>query len=338
MMRFSLTHQLSPDSARRARNRVRLAAGALSLACLIGTGCTSDFGIETPRAFQPDPIVRTSTLIPAADTTWKPIGRSVLGKPILAATIGDGPKRLYIIGGIHGDEPEGPPVAAALPAALSEMPGLGEWTIRVVRDMNPDGTARKTRSNQRGIDLNRTWPSPTFKALPPHALKPLSENETAAVHADLQAFNPDVIMVFESSHLGPTVLGVGKDAKLATKFAGGARLVNPGWQAEFQGRYDVPGSIRSWLAADKKRTLLCVDFKRGRDQASNTAAIRSGILRALGSPTGEVATAPAELATAAPASKSPKAPQKVAPKASGTASASKPMVITTEPITLNVTR
>jgi murein peptide amidase A len=306
----------------------------VSLGGLSVGGCASDFGLETPRAFQPDPIVRRSTLIPERDSTWKSIGVSVLGKPILAATIGDGPKRLYIIGGIHGDEPEGPLVAAALPATLSEMPGLGEWTIRIVRDMNPDGTARRKRGNQRGIDLNRLWPSPTFKPMPPLALKPLSENETAAVHADLEAFKPDIVMLFESSHLGPRVHSAGRDGKLAPRFAGGARLVNSGWQADFQGRYDVPGSLRSWLAGSKARTLLSIDFKRGRDQASNIAAVRSGILRTL-TGDGAMSSTP-ERAEATKSATAKTSAKPGAAKPAGTTSAGEPMVVTTEALSLNV--
>src|ERR1051326_3147278 len=54
----------------------------------------------------------------AAAPAWTRIGSSVRGKPIEAVTLGSGPKRVYIIGGIHGDEPEGPATAGPLPAAL----------------------------------------------------------------------------------------------------------------------------------------------------------------------------------------------------------------------------
>src|SRR5689334_3025329 len=75
---------------------------------------------------------------------WEQIGTSVRGTPIAAMTLGHGPKRIYVVGGLHGDEPEGPRVAAKLPAALlHDLSGTaGERaTVRFVRDVNPDGTA-----------------------------------------------------------------------------------------------------------------------------------------------------------------------------------------------------
>src|SRR5438093_1211107 len=49
---------------------------------------------------------------------WTKIGSSVRGKPIEAVTLGNGPRHIYVIGGIHGDEPEGPAAARALPLSL----------------------------------------------------------------------------------------------------------------------------------------------------------------------------------------------------------------------------
>ena len=57
--------------------------------------------------------------------------------------IGSGPRRVYVIGGYYGDQPEGPAVAAALPELLAGLAGGESSTVRVLRDMNPDGSAAK---------------------------------------------------------------------------------------------------------------------------------------------------------------------------------------------------
>lgn len=283
---FSNPRPSAPSAHPRSKPQNRTAVVALGLglaaACLGLPGCADDFGIEAPAVFQPDPVVRTSTLVADADKTWESIGLSIRGKPIQATTIGNGPKRLYIVGGIHGDEPEGPEVAAALPAAFGEMPGLGEWTIRVIRDMNPDGSGASKKTNTRGVDLNRNWPSKDFKPTPPYAKRPASELETIALKKDLERFKPDIVMVFHASHLGPFFHGAGKDPNLAVKLAGGARLIDANWTTRQQLRYDTPGSLSTYLAEQKSLTAITVEFGRMKDASTNAAAIRAALLAGLG--------------------------------------------------------
>ncbi len=269
---------------RAPQNRTAVAAIGLGVvAASVGlVGCADDFGIEAPGVFQPDPVVRTSTLVSDPDKTWESIGLSIRGKPIQATTIGAGPKRLYIVGGIHGDEPEGPEVAAALPAAFGEMPGLGEWTIRVVRDMNPDGSNAGKKTNTRGVDLNRNWPSKDFKPSPPYSKRPASELETIALKKDLERFKPDVVIVFHASHLGPFFHGAGKDPKLAVKLAGGARQIDANWTTRQQLRYDTPGSLSTYLAEQQGLTAITVEFGRMKDASTNAAAVRAALLAGLG--------------------------------------------------------
>jgi murein peptide amidase A len=148
--------------------------------------------------------------------------------------------------------------------------------------MNPDGSGAGKKTNTRGVDLNRNWPTKNFRPTPPHANKPLSELECLALQKDIERFKPDVVLVFHSSYLGPFVHGAGKDPKLAIKLAGGARLIDARWAAKPELRYDTPGSLNAYLAAKKSTTVLTVELPRGRDPSSNTAAIRAGVLAAFG--------------------------------------------------------
>ncbi len=64
------------------------------------------------------------------------------------------PLKLLVVGVIHGDETAGRAVIRALLAA-GAPPGVDLW---LVDELNPDGVARGTRQNARGVDLNRNFP------------------------------------------------------------------------------------------------------------------------------------------------------------------------------------
>lgn len=83
------------------------------------------------------------------------IGYSVKHRPIVAYHLGNprSSRTAVVLGQIHGDERAGVRVAKAL---LTGRPvaGLNLWVIPTV---NPDGYARNTRQNARGVDLNRNF-------------------------------------------------------------------------------------------------------------------------------------------------------------------------------------
>src|SRR3712207_1273318 len=95
---------------------------------------------------------------PAADaaTPELPRGSSAEGRSIAVIRKGDpaAPRRVLVIGSVHGDEPGGRLVADDL---LDARVPRGVQLF-VVRDLNPDGAARGTRGHARGVDLNRNFP------------------------------------------------------------------------------------------------------------------------------------------------------------------------------------
>jgi protein MpaA len=79
------------------------------------------------------------------------LGRSYDGRPIQVVHIaGDGP-RILVVGCIHGDECEGIEVTRILERT---RPDADLW---LVHQLNPDGYARRSRFNARGVDLNRDF-------------------------------------------------------------------------------------------------------------------------------------------------------------------------------------
>ena len=81
------------------------------------------------------------------------LGHSVENRPIKAVRSGDGPRRVLVVGSVHGEEPGGHAVVRALRARRTPA-GM---TLYTVRTANPDGLVRGTRVNARGVDLNRNF-------------------------------------------------------------------------------------------------------------------------------------------------------------------------------------
>ena len=103
------------------------------------------------------------------------IGRSVQGRPIALARIGDpaAPRKVMAVGCIHGNEPAGRGIVADLMRATP----AADAQLLLIRDMNPDGFARHQRGNARGVDLNRNSPEHWAGA----GARPWSEPETRAI-------------------------------------------------------------------------------------------------------------------------------------------------------------
>jgi protein MpaA len=217
-----------------------------------------------------------------APADWTGIGVTPGGRTITATTVGNGPQRVYVIGSIHGDEPEALPVAGSLPALLRGLNVAHHATIRVVRDMNPDGTVARTRGNGRGVDLNRNWPASNYRDGGSYGPEALSEIETRHVWADARSFRPDLVVVLHSSHRGPFVNYDGPAAALASAFAGAARQADPRWRVVPSMGYETPGSLGTVFGVDRSIPVLTVELQRGRDPSKNSQAVSRGIAAVVG--------------------------------------------------------
>ena len=92
----------------------------------------------------------------AAAAGAETIGRSVEGRAIALARRGDpaAAATVLVVGSIHGTEQAG----HAVVARLRRMAVPAGVRLLLVRTANPDGVARGTRQNARGVDLNRNFP------------------------------------------------------------------------------------------------------------------------------------------------------------------------------------
>lgn len=253
-------------------NDVRRAGGAL-VAALAVAACAAPPPARSDLSPQ-RPVVEV------AGQPWDVLGASLQGRPVRAATFGRGPRRIYLIGGIHGDERGGVENADRLTLFLAgELPRGVQ--VRFVPDMNPDGSANRTRANARGVDLNRNWPASNFRPSASRGAAPLSEPEAAAVHRDLARFDPELVLVLHAARAGPFVNYDGPARAAAERFAAAAGRVDERWRVVADMGYPTPGSLGSLLGRDRETPILTVELPRSEDGESVWPALRAGLAAAL---------------------------------------------------------
>jgi hypothetical protein len=133
----------------------------------------------------------------------KILGYSVRHRPITAYHVGDTASRptAVILGQMHGDEHAGVTLANSVIRATVSVEGINLW---VIPTMNPDGDAAHTRQNAHHVDLNRNWPDHWTRLTGQYhsGPEPLSEPETRAMYAFLNALRPRFIGWYTTHRYG----------------------------------------------------------------------------------------------------------------------------------------
>jgi protein MpaA len=165
------------------------------------------------------------------------LGRSPGGRRIVAIHVGAASgSPVLVVGVIHGNELAGLAVADALERTRTSA------NIWIVPNLNPDGAARGTRQNGRGVDLNANWssewrgggrPWDVYYAGP----RPFSEPETQIGRRLILRLRPRVTIWYHQ-HMdviwawGPSTAAGRRYARVA-----GMRLYHHHW---------LPGTATNW--------------------------------------------------------------------------------------------
>lgn len=186
--------------------------GALALISAARAVPRADGGSAAGKRAIPAPSARERAggLLAFARTPRRPgnllarigvVGRSGEGRPIWLRQAGD-PARsgeVLVFGCVHGDEcaasgiRPSSPLTAGCPDPQSD--------VYVVPNLNPDGRARGTRLNGRGVDLNRNFPA-SWRPIgergdPQHSgPRPFSEPETRLAARIVRQLEPEVTIWF----------------------------------------------------------------------------------------------------------------------------------------------
>jgi protein MpaA len=127
---------------------------------------------------------------------------SLMGEPLKAFVSEKvSEKWLFILGGVHGDEPEGIFMARQLLDRLSKK-NLS-LSIVIFPLVNPDGYRLNTRGNAAGVDLNRNLPTSDFSEHFTESKynpgpKALSEPESRFIVLLMKDHTPGFILSFHS--------------------------------------------------------------------------------------------------------------------------------------------
>jgi protein MpaA len=187
------------------------------------------------------------------------VGRSVLGRPIVAHVVGypTAARRVLIVGCVHGNETAGEAITRRL-RTVTPPQGTVWW---LVDEFNPDGCHSRTRQNAHGVDLNRNspwhWrpidhPGGTYYS----GTAPLSEPESKAIHGLVLRLRP-AVSIWYHQHAALVDSASGGDPAIERRYAEmvGLKLFNYGV---------FPGSITTWQdATSPQSTAFVVELPRG---------------------------------------------------------------------------
>jgi len=126
------------------------------------------------------------------------LGESARGRPIRANAMNGFDRRplILVVGCIHGDECAASPVVRT----IGGCPPLGDGIV-IIPNLNPDGRSLRTRTNARGVDLNRNFASGWRPAGAPgdeehSGTRPFSEPETRIARRLIDELRPDITIWF----------------------------------------------------------------------------------------------------------------------------------------------
>ena len=198
-------------------------------------------------------------LIAAVDSLGFPVvGRSSLGRPICAGAFGPpaGPL-LLVVGGVHGNEESSVAAALALVPWLAAQPPRRR--VLLLPALNPDGVVAGTKNSARDVDLNRNFPSQSFRTEHQPGYSPgpapLSEPETRA----LAALVDDSVLGVVAIHAPFACVNYdGPAAAWAEAIAASC-----GWPARADIGYPTPGSLGSWLGRDRGLPVITLELPPG---------------------------------------------------------------------------
>jgi len=136
------------------------------------------------------------------------VGTSVENRPIECFVVGQGWDVTFILATIHGDEPAGTPLVRQMAEHLAGHPNLLQGRKVVLLPLaNPDGMARNTRLNARGVDLNRNFSATNRTNSTLHGLVGLSEPEARIIEQLIRQYAPDrIISIHQLTDTGPEAL------------------------------------------------------------------------------------------------------------------------------------
>lgn len=166
--------------------------------------------------------------------------------------------KVLILGGVHGDEPEGIVAAKGLIENFRNNFNLN-LNLTIVPEFNPEGMLLKTRGNSNKVDLNRNLPTKDWSPVAATERyypgpKALSEIENTFLVDWIKKEKPDVIY---SLHSWKPMLNTNGDLPEAVEIA-----KHTGYVIEPDIGYPTPGSLGTYAGLENKIPTLTYEIER----------------------------------------------------------------------------
>lgn len=172
---------------------------------------------------------------------------------------------ILIMGGIHGDEPEGVELAKSTLEFLKKdaekiQAVKAPWIL--IPCLNIDGFSERQRVNGAGVDLNRNYPSSDWSPEFPKeryfpGSKPASEPEIQGLVKLIEEYRPRLIIHCHSWH--PCVVYAGEPARRDAERLG----LSSGYEVRDDIGYPTPGSLSQYAWGDLKIPVICIEEAEG---------------------------------------------------------------------------
>ncbi len=165
---------------------------------------------------------------------------------------------VLIIGGVHGDEPEGVVASRALLEIFRTQYNL-DLEITIVPEFNPEGILNKTRGNSNLVDLNRNLPTQDWSPIAATARynpgpSALSEKENQHL---VQWLDRNSVQLIISLHSWKPMLNTNGDIPEALVIS-----KKTGYVIEPDIGYPTPGSLGTYAGLEKKIPTLTYEIQR----------------------------------------------------------------------------
>lgn len=186
-------------------------------------------------------------------------GESVAGDEIIAyRSENKAQKYIYLLAGVHGDEVEGVYVLDQLTNWLKETEEL-DLPLIIIPNLNVDGYRAGTRTNAHAVDLNRNFPTSTWKKgykekryFPGH--EALSEPENKYLLKLFAKFPPKFIFTF---HSWKPMVNYNGDCKTIAETI--SKINNYPLVAEDIEGHPTPGSLGDYANEELKVPVLTLE-------------------------------------------------------------------------------
>jgi len=194
--------------------------------------------------------------------SWLVLGESEKGNPVFYREFGSGSKTTVIVGGVHGDEPAATTAVIKLARFIDRNPTVITERVVLIACINPDGLISATRTNSRGVDINRNFPSPTWssefiKKYNNPGPEPASEKETRLVIKVLEKYNPHLLI-----HMHQPFNTIYANEFVPAELSGNMSLIT-GLPVKEDVWYPTPGSLGSYAVSGRYR-MPVITYEMGR--------------------------------------------------------------------------